>query len=159
MNEELGIMIASMSLSAVKAICLWKYPEPYDVYNYMSFDEAVRSNSPLLKEESKDNYLCFWENDTLTAYINIYLKDSKVFIGIALSPDNCGKGLGKTYLKKGIEIAKSRHPDREIWVQVRTWNARAVKCYESCGFKEKYKEIIKDRFGNDDEFVFMRLEE
>lgn len=152
-------MIASMSLSAVKAICLWKYPEPYDVYNYMSFDEAVRNNSALLKEESKDNYLCFWKNNTLTSYINIYLKDGKVFIGIALSPDNCGKGLGKTYLKKGIETAKSRYPDSEIWVQVRSWNKRAIKCYESCGFKEKYKENVKDRFGNDDEFVFMRLEE
>ena len=152
-------MITSMNLSAVKAICSWEYHEPYDVYNYMSFDEAVRNNSPLLKEESKDNYLCFWENNTLTAYINIYLNDSNVFIGIGLAPNYCGKGLGKAYLKQGIETAKKRHPDREIWVQVRSWNKRAIKCYESCGFKENYKEIIKDRFGNNEEFVFMRLVE
>ena len=152
-------MITAMNTSAVKAICSWEYPEPYDVYNYMSYDEAVRNNSTLLNSDNKDNYLCFWEDDTLTAYINIHLKDSKVFIGIALSPDTCGKGLGKTYLKKGIETAKSRHPDREIWVQVRSWNKRAIKCYENCGFADKNKETIKDRFGNDVEFVFMRLEE
>ena len=58
-----------MNLSAVKAICSWQYPEPYDVYNYM----------------------CFWENQKLSAYINIYTKDDKVFIGIGLSPDCCGK--------------------------------------------------------------------
>ena len=152
-------MSTTMNLSAVKAICSWEYPEPYEVYNYMSYVKAVRNNSPLLKEENKDNYLCFWEDDTLTAYINIYLKDSNVFIGIGLAPDYCGKGLGKTYLKQGIETAKNRYPDREMWVQVRSWNKRAIKCYESCGFKEKYKEIIKDRFGNYEEFLFMMLEE
>ena len=56
-----------------------------------------------IKGEIKDNYICFWENETLTAYINIHLKDGKVFIGIALSPDNCGKGLGKTYLKNVLQ--------------------------------------------------------
>ncbi len=151
-------MKASINISAVKEICSWQYPEPYDVYNYLSFDEAVKSNSPLLKEENKDNYMCFWEKDTLIAYINIYIKDSKAFIGIGLSPDFCGKALGKTYLKQGIETAKNRYPKSEIWVEVRSWNVRAIKCYEACGFKEKYKEIIKDRFGNDEEFVFMRLE-
>ena len=152
-------MITSMNLSAVKAICSWQYPEPYDVYNYMSFEEAVNCGSPLLKEENKNNYQCFWENQKLSAYINIYTKDDKVFIGIGLSPDCCGKGHGKTYLKQGLEIAEARCPGSEIWVKVRSWNIRAIKCYESCGFKEKYKETIKDRFGNDTEFVFMILEE
>lgn len=151
-------MITSINPSAVKAICSWQYPEPYDIYNYMSFDEAVRNNSPLLKAENKDNYICFWENETLTAYISFYRKDSKIFLGIGLAPHLCGKGLGRFYLKQGTQAAESRYPDREIWVQVRSWNKRAIKCYESCGFTEKYKEIIKDRFGNDEEFIFMSLE-
>ncbi len=152
-------MITSMNLSAVKAICSWEYPDPYDVYNYMSFDEAVKNNSPLLNDKYKDNYLCFWKKQILTAYINVYQKDGKVFIGIGLYPAFCGMGLGKTYLKQGIETAKSRYPDSEIWVEVRSWNIRAMKCYENCGFKEQCKEIVKDRFGNNEEFVFMKLEE
>ncbi len=152
-------MVTSMNITAVKAICSWQYPEPYDIYNYMPFDEGVKSNSPLLKEENKDNYICFWEEETLTAYINIYKRDNEVFLGIGLSPDYCGRGLGKAYLRQGIEKAKSSYPDSEIWVQVRSWNIRAIKCYEACGFKEKYKKSIKDRFGNDEEFIFMWLEE
>lgn len=151
-------MITPMNISAVEEICSWQYTEPYDVYNYMSFKEALTNNSPLLRAENKDNYICFWENETLTAYISIYQKNDRVFIGIALSPDYCGKGLGKAYLKQGIETAKSRHPGNDIWVQVRSWNIRAIKCYESCGFTEKYKEIIKDRFGKDVEFAYMKLE-
>lgn len=149
-------MISSMNISAVKQICSWKYPAPYDVYNYMSFEEAVKTNSPLLNAENKDNYLCFWENDILTAYINIYRKDSKIFLGIGIMPDYCGKGLGKAYLEKGISVAKSRYPKSEIWVEVRSWNKRAVKCYEKCGFKEQYRKIIKDRFKNNTGFVFMK---
>lgn len=148
-------MISPINTAAVKEICSWQYPEPYDVYNYMSFDKAAKSNSPLLKSENKDNYICFWEDGTLTAYINIYKKNETVFLGIGLSPDLCGKGLGKAYLKQGIQAAEKRYPDRKIWVQVRSWNLRAIKCYESCGFTQEYKEIIKDRFGNDEEFVFM----
>lgn len=148
-------MLTSMNLSAVKAICSWQYEPPYDVYNYMSFDEAVKNDSPLLKRENKDNYICFWKNDTLIAYLNIYKSEDKIFLGIGISPDFCSKSLGKVYLKKGIEVACERYLNSDIWVQVRSWNIRAIKCYESCGFKEKYREVIKDRFGNDVEFVFM----
>ena len=155
---DYDIRILPMNLSAVKTICSWKYPEPYDVYNYMSFDEAVKNNSPLLKDENKDNYLCFWKDETLSAYININKKDDKAFIGIGLAPNLCGKGLGKMYLKQGIDKANFLYPDREIWVQVRSWNIRAIKCYESCGFKEKYKETVQDRLLNEVEFVFMCLE-
>lgn len=151
-------MLTPMNISAVSAICQWKYPRPYDVYNYMTFEEAVISDSPLLKAENKDNYLCFWKDETLTAYINIYKKDDRVFLGIGVAPDLCGKGLGKAYLKQGIEKAKILYPDSELWVQVRSWNIRAIKCYESCGFKEKYKETEEDRFFNKAEFVFMGLE-
>lgn len=149
-------MISSMNISAVKNICSWQYPTPYDIYNYMSFEEAVKTNSPLLNAENKDNYLCFWEKDTLTAYISIYKKDKKAFLGIGLAPGLCGKGLGKMYLEKGVSEAKSRYPESEIWVEVRSWNKRAIKCYEKCGFKEIYKEIITDRFENKVEFVFMK---
>ena len=123
-------MISSMNTAAVKEICSWQYPSPYDVYNYMSFDEAAKSNSPLLKSENKNNYICFWEDGTLTAYINIYKKNEMVFLGIGLSPDFCGKGYGKTYLKCGLETVSKRYPNSKILIQVRSWNVRAIKCYE-----------------------------
>lgn len=151
-------MISKMTTEAVKAICSWSYPLPYDVYNYVSFDEAIENKSPLLDVENADNYLCFWDDEILIAYISIYKKGDCVFIGIGLAPDYCSKGLGKYYLKQGIATAKIRYPNDRIWIQVRSWNIRAIRCYESCGFKEQYRKIIKDRFGNDTEFVHMRLE-
>ena len=144
-----------ISEAAVKDICSWKYPPPYNVYN-CEYDEVSGS---MLEEEKCKNYLCFWENDTLNAYINIYCKNDKFFLGIGLSPEKCGKKLGKVYLLQGISEAKKRYPNKTIWVQVRSWNQRAIKCYKSCGFKKQYKDIEKDRHGKDEEFVFMCLQE
>ena len=142
-----------MSESAVKDICSWRYLPPYNVYN-CEYDETSRS---LLKEENRKNYLCFWGNNTLNAYINIYSKNDMLFLGIGLSPEKCGKGLGKAYLLQGISEAKKRYPNKKIWVQVRSWNQRAIKCYESCGFKEQYIATARDRYDKDEEFVFMCL--
>lgn len=151
-------MITNMTPEAVKEICSWNYPPPYDAYNYMSFNEAIKNKSPLLNEASADNYLCFWDNGVLVAYLGIFQKGESVFLGIGLAPDYCSKGLGKEYLNYGINIAKTRFPNKEIWVQVRSWNIRAIRCYENCGFKEQYRKNTKDRLGNDGEFIFMCLE-
>ena len=80
-------------------------------------------------------------------------------VGIGLSPEKCGKGLGKNFLKKGIDEANKRYPDKPLWVQVRSWNQRAIRCYTSCGFTERYKETIKDKNNDYTEFVFMCLEQ
>ncbi len=149
--------ITSMNERAAKSICSWNYPQPYDVYNFLSYEESLKHDVAILKQENSDNYLCFWENNVLVAYINFYINSQKLMIGVGLSPEKCGKGLGETYLKLGIKEANKRYPDKTVWVQVRSWNKRAIKCYKNCGFKEQYREIKKDRNGNDAEFVFMCL--
>lgn len=153
------ITMSSMNEYAVKNLCSWNYPQPYDTYNFMSYEEAVQSNAAILNKKNWDNYLCFWENNVLTAYIKFYIYSKKLMIGIGLSPEMCGKGLGGFYLKKGIDEANKRYPDKALWVQVRSWNQRAISCYESCGFKKQYKESIKDKNNDYTEFVFMCLEQ
>ena len=102
-------MITSINLSAVKAICSWEYPEPYNVYDYMCFDEAVRNNSPLLNSDNKDNYLCFWNDVTLVAYTSIIPKGENLYIGIGVAPQFCGQGMGETLLNQTIIECKRRY--------------------------------------------------
>lgn len=113
-------MITNMTPEAVKSICSWQYPPPYDVYNYMSIDEAIKNESPWLDVENADNYICFWDDEILIAYISIFKKEDRVFIGIGLAPDYCSKGLGKHYLKQGVATAKIRYPNDRICIQVRS---------------------------------------
>jgi len=33
------------------------------------------------------------------------------------------------------EISKKLYPDKPLYLEVRTWNIRAVKCYQKAGFR------------------------
>lgn len=151
------IIYSEMNLKAAEQICSWKYEPPYDVYNYMSFDEAIRNNAAIVDADNSEKYLCFWNDGILAAYASFTEKEEKIFIGIGLAPQFCGKGLGEYYLQKAVEKACETFAEKEIWVQVRSWNKRAVLCYRKCGFIEKYSKIINDRSGKKTEFVFMKL--
>lgn len=147
-----------MTLEAAKQICTWQYEPPYSVYNYITYEEALKTQAMIIRAENADNYLCFWNDKTLVAYTSIIPKNERIFIGIGIAPQLCGQGLGSVYLNKTVIEAQKRYPDIEIWVQVRSWNERAIKCYQKSGFVEKYREIIPDRFNQNTEFVFMRYQ-
>ncbi len=145
-----------MNPEAAKQICSWQYEPPYSVYNYITYEEAVKKQAAITQPENADNYLCFWNNEKLVAYTSIIPKEEKVYIGIGIAPQFCGQGSGNYYLNKTVIEAQKRHPSNEIWVQVRSWNKRAIKCYRKSGFVENHREIIHDRFNEKTEFVFMR---
>jgi RimJ/RimL family protein N-acetyltransferase len=83
-------------------------------------------------------------------------ENGAIYLGIGLAPEYCGRGIGKEILKEGIRIAKERFGECIIELQVRSWNKRAIKCYESVGFIIMKKETIKDHEGKDTEFTFMK---
>lgn len=56
------------------------------------------------------------------------------------------------------EIVKDRYPDALIKLQVRSWNLRAVKCYQSVGFTVEKRETVRDYLNNETEFTFMCLD-
>lgn len=64
------------------------------------------------------------------------------FIG---ETDYWNKGIGKLLLKSMIEyLVGQRHADKVV-MNPQTWNERAIKCYEKCGFK-KVKILPKNEF-------------
>ncbi len=151
-------VVESMTEKAAKQICGWQYEPPYTVYNYLNYEDAVKTQAAIAKAENAENYICFWDDNTLVAYTSVMLKGDKVFIGIGISPRFCSQGSGAWFLNETILKAQKRYPDKQIWVQVRSWNERAIKCYLKSGFAEKYREVISDRFNQKTEFVFMRYE-
>ena len=152
------MLITAMTEAAGRQICSRKYEYPYSIFNYLPYDEAVRTGARITKSECKDDYLCFWnESDILIGYVSFIKKSEKLFLGIGLAPEYCSKGLGKKILFQSIEKAKQRYgDDTEIWIQVRSWNERAIKCYISCGFEAIYNDNIPDKSGNIEKFCFMK---
>lgn len=62
-----------------------------------------------------------------------YEEQKKTGRGFA-NPDYCSKGYGQQMTQTAWEISRQLFPDKPMYLEVRTWNKRAVRCYEKAGF-------------------------
>ena len=61
-------------------------------------------------------------------------KPREVMIGIGVAPEYCGRGYGREMLETTCGLSETMFPGKPLYLEVRTWNARAVRCYEKAGF-------------------------
>lgn len=118
-----------------RKICAWKYDGAYEMYNLPSYEEMRTQRVGFMNPKSEKNYIAFLDGGVLVGFVNILEEETEVFIGIGVNPDLCGKHYGRRMLMRAYEISKERYPNKPLYLEVRTWNTRAVKCYERAGFK------------------------
>lgn len=118
-----------------RRICGWKYDGPYEIYNLPAFEQMQARQMGFMNPRSEKNYLAFLDGEQLVGFVNILEEETEVFIGISVRPDLCGRHYGCTMLLQTCGIAKQRYPAKPLYLEVRTWNARAVRCYEKAGFQ------------------------
>ena len=133
MNE---LVYRNLSEDAKRQICAWKYGGEYDLYNLPSYEEMqVRQIGFMNPQREKKIIMVFG----MKAYwwdLSIYWrKKEEVFIGIGVNPDLCNKHYGQRMLLITYEISKKLYPNKPLYLEVRTWNIRAVKCYQKAGFR------------------------
>ncbi|KPI55536.1 acetyltransferase [Clostridioides difficile] len=132
----------------------WKYEGEYSIYNLPSWNEIKKNNLSLAKEDKRKNFISFIDdNKELIGFINLLDKGSSVYFGIGIKPDYCGMGIGKEIISLGLEECRNKYSTKPVVLEVRTWNTRAVKCYESQGFKIVETKIQKTYLGNGEFFV------
>ena len=88
-----------------------------------------------MNPQNENNYYGFWESSKLIGYINILEKKTEVFIGIGVESDLCDKHYGRQILGIAYDISKMLYHNKPLYLEVRTWNVRAIKCYEKAGFQ------------------------
>ena len=76
----------------------------------------------------------------------ITLKNIKWFkrsaeMGIAINPDQLGEGLGRVLIKAYLAYIFKTYPINTMRLRVATFNVRAQKCYQSCGFSNITKRV------------------
>lgn len=118
-----------------KQICRWKYEGQYAVYDLPPYEEMRSGKLGFANPSREQNYLAFFEKEMLVGFVNILEEDREVFIGIGVNPELCGRGYGRRILQHAYRISKERYPDKPLYLEVRTWNKRAVRCYQSAGFQ------------------------
>ncbi len=153
-NYVFGILTENYA----KEICDWKYEGDYSVYNFSDWGTVVKNGWDLsLRDKREKEFLSILLNGELIAYGRIIEDRGKTFIGVGLKPSWCGKGYGKDIMNLLIEECKKRFPDNPIALEVRIFNKRAVKCYQTVGFRIKDK-YIKNTLNGKDEFYCMEYE-
>ncbi|CEN76159.1 acetyltransferase [[Clostridium] sordellii] len=119
-----------------KEVTTWKYEGDYEIYNLPSWDEVLKKQISLCREEKRKNFIGYVnEQNNLVGFVNLVDEEDSVFWGIGVKPKYCGVGIGKQIIKMSLDECKKRYKNKPIILEVRSWNKRAINCYESQGFK------------------------
>ena len=124
----------SLTENDKQQICAWEYTGEYKIYNLPSYDAMKARQSGFMDPENEKNYFAFLDRGALVGFVNIAEKDTEVFIGVGVDPVLCGKHYGRRILEEAYRISKRLYPEKPLYLEVRTWNMRAVKCYKNAGF-------------------------
>ena len=141
-----------------KEITTWRYEGEYEIYNLPSWDEIINKQISLCKKEKRENFIGYLnEENNLIGFVNLVDEGDSVFLGIGVKPEYCGAGIGKQIIKMALDECSKRYENKPIILEVRSWNKRAIKCYESQGFK-----IVKikkqETYAGFGEFFVMKYE-
>lgn len=124
-----------LSEAEKREICDWRYDGKYAVYDLPAYEEMRKKQIGFCNPEREANYLSWHQAGCLVGFTNLLEEERSVFVGIGVAPELCGQGYGQRILKEICELSKQRYPDKPLYLEVRTWNTRAVRCYEKAGFR------------------------
>lgn len=117
-------------------ICNWKYEDEYSIYNLMHYDLMKKNNLFLADINNKSRLLySFYDNKNLVGFINLKDTETGIFLGIGVNPLYCNKGYGKEIINISSVIAKEKFNKNNLYLEIRTWNKRAICCYKKSGFE------------------------
>lgn len=114
-------------------ISAWKYDGDYAIYNNEPYEEQKKKHFGFAN--SRNHHYSFYDGERLVGFINLYKKGTEVFFGIGANPEYCNRGYGQQMTRTACEISYKLFPGKPLHLEVRTWNTRAVRCYEKAGFR------------------------
>ena len=122
-------------------ICEWKYDGEYAIYNNPPYEEQIEKHCGFASP--RNNFYSFYDGTKLIGYINLIEEESEVFFGIGVNPAYCDQGYGQKISKTACGLSRQLYPGKPVYLEVRTWNMRAVKCYEKAGFHITGEPIVQ----------------
>lgn len=150
----MALTFAELTEEQARQIGGWKYPGDFASYNCPPWDEMLSKRWGLtdaLTRKIEFKSVCL--NDVFIGFFRLQLRAGKLYLGLGLAPDYCGRGLGSKLIELIKDYAKKNFPQKELYLEVRTFNARAIKCYRKAGFRTE-NNYVQDSH----EFITMRCE-
>jgi len=120
-----------------RKICSWKYEGIYSIYNFPDWDTLKKQRWGITIEEIRKNEFTALidKGSKLCGYIRFIENKNFVLVGLGLKPSSCGQGLGDILMELLKNECKKRYGNKKIALEVRSFNKRAIKCYEKAGFE------------------------
>ena len=134
-------------------IAAWQYSGPYAIYNMPSY--AAQKKSGFGLANPKNRFYSFYDGTQLVGFINLYEEETEVFFGIGVSPSCCGNGYGTQMTQAACALSGTLFPGKPKYLEVRTWNTRAVRCYKAAGFQIAGEPISQTTSAGDGKFYHM----
>ena len=141
--------LVEFSKDLAKEYAFWRYSAPYDIYNLPHWDVMVKKGYKVTTPEGRRNFYAYKYQNKLIGVVSFKEKDEHIYVGIALSPNSCGKGFGKIVLSRAIEdYDKQNNRKKPFYVEIRSWNERSIKTCQKCGFVIVGRKICNGISGN-----------
>lgn len=132
--------IQPMTLTDAKEILTWQYDSPYDFYNIVNTHE---NSAEILNDTLRTNHFYSVYQQGLLGLIELHHNNNTCTLGLGLKPEYTGKGYGETFVREAIAFIQTTYPDTTIIeLAVATFNERAIKVYERCGFEALDYELM-----------------
>ncbi|CAG7645025.1 hypothetical protein PAESOLCIP111_04860 [Paenibacillus solanacearum] len=133
---HLQYRLIPMTEAHAPLICGWRYPAPYDLYNWNDWDRMQSRG-----EEFADPYIrqtqyraVIDEAGELYGFAQLFPLAGVTRLGLGMRPELCGAGRGEPFVRAIAEEARRLQPEHEIDLEVLVWNKRAIRVYEKAGF-------------------------
>lgn len=152
------LQIDSLEANHAGEILNWRYPYPYDIYNYQGdVDEEMAS----LLEPNNAFFAMLNLPGVLVGYCSFgadgqvpggnYV-ESALDIGMGIHPNLTGHGNGKYYVQAVIEYGREHFRPGLLRVTIADFNQRAQRVWQKLGFKP-VETFIKT--GTESKFVIL----
>ncbi|GAA3410213.1 GNAT family N-acetyltransferase [Paenibacillus hodogayensis] len=134
--SQTGWRFVPMTEEHGKSICKWRYPEPYDIFNWTPWEQLKERTEefgdPAIRREQFEAVLD--GSGELCGFAQFFPLAGWTRLGLGLKPELCGRRLGPSFTKAIAERARQRKPLDGIDLEVLTFNVRAIRAYEQAGF-------------------------
>jgi [ribosomal protein S18]-alanine N-acetyltransferase len=153
------LIFRSIEQEHALAILNWRYPTPYDRYNFDA--DNIQAKLGYLLDPKNVFFGLLNLQGELEGYCSFGL-DGRVSggdysgealdIGMGIRPDLVGQGRGKLYARSVVEYGTNQYGARQLRVTIAQFNQRAQRVWAQLGFEPVAKFV---KIGSTEEFVIM----
>lgn len=128
--------VGTLTDEEAREAAAWRYGGEYAVYNFPDWAECVSRGWSITDAAKRENaYFSVRYAGELLGFFHIMDRPGHVELGVGMKPELCGQGHGRALMERALGTIRQTRGHTPVQLAVRTFNVRAVRCYEHAGFR------------------------